>query len=109
MAIVINYAGASILQPGAYSRILIASGGASQAQLGIMAIVGEADSGPQFNPANMQASVYTPSQYSQIANTYVSGELVDMAKLAFTPSLDPDIVGGAQSLVIVKTNAGTAA
>jgi hypothetical protein len=109
MAIVITFAGSSIVRPGAYSRTLIASGAAAQAQLGIVALIGESTSGPQFQTGNLAASTFSPTQFQTIVDTYGSGELVDMAKLCLNASADPQISGGAQQLILVKTNPGATA
>lgn len=110
MAIVINYAGASILKPGAYSRIIVAQGGAAQAQLGVMAIIGEASNGLPFTEeVGISAVTWTPDQFNAIADKYGSGQLVDAALLSFAPSNDPQILGGAQQLITMKTNSSQAA
>lgn len=109
MAIIVNFAGASLRKPGAYSRTKIASSGAADAQLGVVALIGEADEGPAFDTANMEASAYGPDQFADIQNQFGSGELVDMAKLSLAPSVDPQIAGGAQKLYLLKTNVGTKA
>jgi hypothetical protein len=109
MAIIVNFAGASLRKPGAYSRTKIASSGAAEAQLGVVALIGEADEGPAFNASDVEASAYGPDQFSDIQNQFGSGELVDMAKLALAPSVDPQIAGGAQKLYLLKTNVGSKA
>lgn len=109
MAIIVNFAGASLRKPGAYSRTKIASSGAADAQLGVVALIGEAEEGPAFNAADLEASAYGPDQFADIQNQFGSGELVDMAKLSLSPSSDPQIAGGAQKLYLLKTNTGTKA
>jgi hypothetical protein len=105
MAIVINYAGASLRKPGAYSRLRVAEGGAAQAQLGVVAIIGEADQGdPLSSESGLSSVTFSPSQFTAIQDKYVTGPLVDAARLAITPSIDPQIVGGAQQLLVLKTN-----
>lgn len=110
MAIVINFAGASLRKPGAYSRIKVAQGEAAAAQLGVMAIIGESDVGDAFaNEASIDAVRFSPDQFGDIQSKYGSGPLVDAARLALAPSVDPQIAGGAQFLYILKTNASTKA
>lgn len=109
MAIIVNFAGASLRKPGAYSRTKIASSGAADAQLGVVALIGEADEGPAFDAADLEASAYGPDQFADVQNQFGSGELVDMAKLSLAPSADPQIAGGAQKLYLLKTNTGTKA
>jgi hypothetical protein len=110
MSIVINFAGASLRKPGAYSRIRVAQGSAAQAQLGVMAIIGEADQGLAFSDESGLSSVtWSPDQFAQIQQKYGSGALVDGARIALTPSNDPQILGGAQLLLTLKTNQSTTA
>lgn len=105
MAIIVNFAGASLRKPGAYSRLRVAEGGAAQAQLGVVAIVGEADQGdPLSAETGLSAVTFSPEQFTAIQDKYISGPLVDAARLAITPSNDPQIVGGAQQLLVLKTN-----
>jgi hypothetical protein len=105
MAIIVNFAGASLKKPGAYSRIKVAQGGAAEAQLGIVALVGEADSGLQYSADTLEDVVFSPEQFGSILDKYGSGPIVDAARLALTPSNDPQIVGGAQQLILMVTNA----
>jgi hypothetical protein len=105
MAIVINYAGASLVKPGAYSRVIVAQSGAAQAQLGIVALIGESSAGAPFSAeTGVSAVAWSPAQFNQIASKYGSGQLVDASRLVFAPSNDPQILGGAQILYTLKTN-----
>lgn len=110
MAIVINFAGASLRRPGAYSRLRVAQGAAADAQLGVVALVGEAEEGDAFSvESGPSAYTFTPDQFGEIVNKFGSGELVNAAKLALGPGNDEQIAGGAQQLLLLKTNASTKA
>jgi hypothetical protein len=110
VAIIVNFAGASLLTPGAYSRVQVVPSGAAQAQLGIVAILGESSAGLPFSEeSGVSAVTWAPTQYPQILAKYGSGQLVDGAKLSFAPSNDPQILGGAQQLITMKTNQSVAA
>lgn len=109
MSILVSFNGTTLVHPGAYSKIIVAPGGAASPQLGVVALVGEAEEGPGYDAANLELAAFGPDQYGQIVDMFGSGELVDMAKLALSPSADPDIQGGAQKLYLIKTNAGTKA
>lgn len=106
MSVIINFAGASIRKPGSYSRTRVAQGGASEPQLGVMAIVGEAAQGSAYaaETGGLDAVTYGPDQFGDILEKFGSGALVDAARLAFAPSVDPQIPGGAQQLIVLKTN-----
>jgi hypothetical protein len=111
MAIIINYHGASLKRPGAYSFLKVADSGVAEAQLGIVAIIGEADEGDSFasDAGGLDANTFTPDGFSLISNKFVSGPLVDAAKIALAPSGDTQILGGAQQLILLKTNASVEA
>jgi hypothetical protein len=105
MAIVINFAGASLRKPGAYSRTRVAQGGAAQAQLGVVALIGEANEGSPFaSESGLSAVTFSPEQFSAMQDKFGSGPLVDAARLALAPSNDTQIAGGAQQIVLLKTN-----
>ena len=109
MGIIVNFAGSSLVHPGAYSKITVASGGSASPQLGVVALIGEANEGPAFDAANLEASAFGPDQFQSIVSQFGSGELVEMAKLALSPSADAQINGGAQKIYLLKTNPGTKA
>ena len=110
MAIIVNFAGASLLVPGAYSDVTPASSGLASPSLGVIALIGESEEGPAFSQSSgLSAVTYGPDEFAAIQDKYGSGELVDAAKLAITPSNDPAIQGGAQEIIIIKTNSSTPA
>lgn len=107
MAYFVNFHGTSLFQRGAYSFTQVAQGAPSDAQLGIVALIGEANEGPAWaaETTGLDAVTFNPSQYGAIVQKYGSGPLVDAARLALSPAGDdPDIKGGAQTLVLMKTN-----
>jgi hypothetical protein len=71
-----------------------------------MAIIGESEQGDAYaaETGGVAAVSWAPSQYSQIAAKYGAGPIADAARLAFNASNDPDITGGAQLLITLKTN-----
>lgn len=110
MSIRITYAGASLLRPGAYSDVQVADGALASPSLGVIALIGEADSGKPFSAeSGIDAVTFGPDEFAAIQAKFKSGELVDAAKLAITPSNDPQIRGGAQQILLIKTNATTQA
>ena len=110
MSIRVNFAGASLIRPGAYSDTQVADSSLASPSLGVLALIGEADAGPSFaNETGLSAVTFGPDEFAAIQEKYVSGELVDAAKIAIAPSQDPQIKGGAQQLVLIKTNASVAA
>ena len=65
MSLFVNFDGVSLYELGAYSNTTIAQTAPSEAQLGIVAIIGEADEGPAYaaETQGLAAVTYTPSQY----------------------------------------------
>jgi hypothetical protein len=110
MAIIVNFAGASLLVPGAYSDVSPATSGLASPALGVIALIGEAEEGPAFSQeSGLSAVSFGPDELSAIQEKFGSGELVDAARLAISPSNDPSIQGGAQEIILIKTNASTTA
>lgn len=108
MAIRINFAGASILDPGSYSDVKIAQGSIASPSLGVVALIGESEEGiPYSQEPGLDAVTFGPDEFGAIEEKFGSGELVDAAQLAISPSNDPAILGGAQELLLLKTNAST--
>lgn len=71
---------------------------------GIVALVGEAQGGSPYNGSTPVHKVVSPGAVSR---AFLSGDLVEAAALAFDPSNDAAIPGGAQELRIVKVNPST--
>jgi hypothetical protein len=110
MSIRVTFAGASLIKPGSYSIVEPTEGGIASPALGVVALIGEASSGQPFSQeTGLDAVTYGPDEFSAILDKFGSGELVDAARLAITPSNDPQISGGAQQLILIKTNASTLA
>jgi len=110
MAISINFNGATLRKPGAYSKTTVSlSGGFQLAPAGIVGIVGEAEGGAPGSAVDVKGNSFTPEQFSEIVSTYKSGPIVDAASILFNPSADARIANGAQQLFIYKTNASTQA
>jgi hypothetical protein len=108
MAIRVNFKGASLLVPGAYSHTETAEASVAAPALGVVALIGEAEEGLAFdNETGLSAVTFGPDEFAAIQEKYGSGELVDAARLAIVPSNDPQIQGGAQELVLIKTNSST--
>lgn len=106
----VNFAGASLVKPGSYTDTQVAQGSLASPALGVVALIGESDEGLPFaQETGLSAVTYGPDEFAAIVDKFGSGELVDAAKLAISPSNDPQIRGGAQELILIKTNASTIA
>jgi hypothetical protein len=111
MAFSISFQGITLWTPGAYTTTRVAQSAPQDAQLGVVALIGESDEGPAWaaETTGLAAVTFTSGQFADIQQKYGSGRLVDMARLALTPSDDDSISGGAQTLVLMKTNQSVAA
>lgn len=100
----VQFNGATLIRPGAYSKTDTSAFNTTLVTgLGTVALVGEADYGGE--------GVKEFFSYEDVKAEYISGDLVDAASLLVNPSGDPRITGGASKIVCVKsnTNTGTAA
>lgn len=101
----------SLIIPGAYAEFKVAQQNSGLGTSGVIALVGEADSGPRFSletDLEVDAS-FGPDQMSAIAAKYGSGPLVDAARVAVSASNDAGITGAPSRIILVKTNASTKA
>ena len=110
MAITINFAGASLSKPGSYTSLSVAQAGVSVPAVGTVALIGEADLGIPFSEEKgLSAVSFGPDEMSAIKEKFGTGPLVDAAALAIAPSSDPQVRGGAQEILLLKTNQSTKA
>lgn len=111
MAINVNFNGATIYKPGAYSKTTIdLGGGFPLGATGLVAIFGEADAGtPGAQEVNIADNVFSPEQFAQIKAKYKKGPIVDACAMLFAPGADGAVPSGAQAVYIYKTNNSTQA
>lgn len=108
MAININFAGANIRKPGAYSDTKVnLSGGFPLSATGIVAIIGEADGGAPGASDGVQT--FTSEDVASLISKYKSGPIVDAARLLVAPARDARVPNGASLIRIFKTNASVKA
>ncbi|RYF49849.1 MAG: hypothetical protein EOO38_07020 [Cytophagaceae bacterium] len=102
--------GKTIAVPGAYSTV-DASGldAIGLTATGIVALIGSASGGKPYTAIKGTSDFTVLTQPAQAARVYRSGDLLEAAAMAFNPSSDPDIQGGAQQVVSVKVNPATQA
>jgi len=109
MSIKYNYNGATILQPGAYSKSSVnVIGGFPLSDTGIVGIIGEAIAGPPGDTTGIGVQTFTCEQMSSLIETYVSGPIVDVARALVQPARDNRVTNGAQLIRIWKTNSSLA-
>lgn len=89
-AVLIRAGGATRVDASAYQNLGL--GG-----IGVVGIIGEADGGLP----NTAQIFRTPQD---IVNAYRAGPIADAADLAFRPMNDPRVPGGADQVVVIKTN-----
>lgn len=90
--------------PGAYPNTTVVSQPVGVGASGIVVLIGEADGGDSYQNVPLKNNVFTPDQLDKVAQTYISGPIVDAMSALAAPSADPDINGTANFVYIVKTN-----
>jgi hypothetical protein len=106
MAINVNFAGANILKPGAYSQTRVnLSGGFPLAATGIVAIIGEALGGAPGSSEGVQT--FTSEDIASLIDKYKSGPIVDAARILVAPARDARVPNGASLIRVYKTNSAT--
>jgi hypothetical protein len=95
--------------PGAYVNTQVISNASGLATSGVVLIMGEADGGPDYSITKLANNFFGPSASTTVKSIYTSGQIVDAFDALAAPSNDPDIVGTASSIYIIKTNKGTKA
>ena len=106
----IFFNGRLIFRPGSYSEVdptgLEAQGlGAS----GVVAIIGTAEGGVPVSALTKGSEIPRFSSLQRAQAAFRSGNLKEAAPMAFSPSSDPDIQAGAQSVYFCKVNPSTKA
>jgi hypothetical protein len=71
--------------------------------------MGEADGGPDYSITKLKNNFFGPTAINTIRGIYTSGPIVDAFLALAAPSNDPDIVGTASNIYVIKTNKGTQA
>lgn len=91
--------------PGAYPTITVQSGASGLSTTGVIALVGEADAGPDYTlESDLTQNSFGPDQLAAVVSKYKSGPIVDAFRGAAVPANDTDIVGAPSRFFIVKTN-----
>lgn len=105
----ITDAGALII-PGAYPTSTVQSGASGLATTGVIAIIGEADAGPDFTmELDLDLNRFSPDSLADVVAKYKTGRLVDAFRGAAVPANDPAITGAPSTFILVKTNSSAKA
>ncbi len=95
----------TLIIPGAYSTLKVASSNSGVATTGVLMICGEADAGPDYSlESDLAANSFGPGQFSDVEAKYKSGPIVDAFRGALAAIADPNIAGTFSKIVIAKTN-----
>ncbi|MGI4850845.1 MAG: hypothetical protein ACRYGR_02780, partial [Janthinobacterium lividum] len=102
--------GKTIAVPGAYSTV-DATGldTIGLTATGIVALIGTASGGKPYTSIEGVGDFTVLKQPAQAARVFKGGDLLEAAAMAFNPSSDSDIQGGAQQVVALKVNPATQA
>lgn len=110
MANGISFNGVTTYTPGAFSKVDVTA----LAQVGLtatgrVALLGTATGGVPYTAIQSPSDIPLYTQPSQAAKAFKSGDLKEAAAIAFDPSSDANIVGGASSVICLKVNPSTQA
>jgi hypothetical protein len=95
---------------GAYPSITVQKNNANLAATGVIALIGEADAGPDAGlESDLSQNFFTPDNVAAVIAKYKSGPLVEAFRAASAPAKDPDISGAPAAIYLVKTNVSTKA
>lgn len=95
--------------PGAYVNTTVISNASGLATSGVVLIMGEAAGGPDYSVTKLANNFFGPTALNKVRSIYTSGPIVDAFSALSAPSNDPDIVGTASSIYVIKTNKGVQA
>ena len=102
--------GSQLYVPGTYVDQQVKTQASNIGTAGVLAIIGEADEGPDFSlESDLSSVVYTPDQYGYVVNKFGSGRIVEAFAHAVKAANDPAITGAVQAIRIIKTNKSTPA
>lgn len=106
----IFFNGRLIRRPGSYSEV-DATGleGVGLGAAGIVALIGESVGGRPVNTITETVDIPRFSNPEAAGNFARSGDLREAAAMAFAPSNDPNILGGAVEVIMLKVNPATQA
>jgi hypothetical protein len=103
MAIKRTFNGATIIKPGAYSKIVVENlTGFPLQSVGVVGVIGEAVGG---QPRTLD--ILSGPGIQAAKARYKEGPIADALELLANPSRDPRIVNGASTIVVYKVNGGT--
>ena len=105
----IFFSGRLISVPGSYTEV--DASGLEQVGLGasgIVAVIGEAEGGKSVNDIDETKDFIRCNKPEKVRTTFRGGDLYEVGDMLFAPGKDPDILAGAQELVMMKVNPATA-
>lgn len=95
----------TLIIPSAVSSIQVATSNSGLGTTGVLMLVGEAESGPDFSlEDDLQSNSFGPDQVAAVLTKYQAGPLVDAFRAAAQPANDPNIQGSPSRVILVKTN-----
>ncbi len=100
----------TLIIPGSVAKVSVQQQNAGLAVSGVIALVGEAESGPAWTQETLDLEdvvSFGPGQVGAVIAKFGSGRLVDAFRATVEASNDPNIVGAPSRIICIKTNAGT--
>ena len=112
MAQTYNFNGVKLAIPGSYVQTTVINAQSGISANGIVALVGEAESGLAYNDSlskDLREVAFAPSDLSLVMGLYGSGPIVDAFANMVQPFAEAGLVGGPTKIYILKTNQGSVA
>jgi hypothetical protein len=102
--------GVTLYTPQAVNQIIVNSSASALSTSGVIALVGEANGGPDFTlESDITQNFFGPGDLSLIQSKYKSGNIVNAFAEVVAASNDPNIVGAPSQIYILKTNVSSKA
>ena len=106
--------GGTMVIPDSAITVTVANNPTGAVTQGIVALVGEASSGPSWSQDQaagnkLSLNTYGVGDIQRVVAKYGSGNLVDAFRGIISPSASQQITGGPQTIILVKTNNSTQA
>lgn len=102
-----NFNGNILTIPGTYVESTVINNQSGIGLLGVVSLVGEANSGPAWTEEeDITSTAFRPDQINAVIQKYGSGNLVDGFRAAISGNADARITGAPNLIHLVKTNRG---
>ena len=101
----VTQSGNRVIIPGTYVETSVVNGVGGVATIGVVTLVGEAESGPHWSEeSDLSLNSFAPDALASVVAKYGSGKLVDAFRAVISGNGDSRLSGSVSSVILVKTN-----